>query len=235
MHARLASFVRPALAAIVAAAICLAPGLAAAIQVEPAAIRQLSPAQIEALKKGDTIRSMDTNMPFRGEVNGLIQAPMEELVAILKDYPKQTQWAPSMAEMRMLRREGEFEILGGVTDLPWPVPDRTWNMRAWTGYKTVSGRRSWVNLFQYIPGSGNMNESAGYWVLSPLPDDPTWTYCRYVLYGDPGIPLPDMVIRWASRTTLPAIISSLRKRHEKVYGKRTAAPAAPAAPASAPQ
>lgn len=233
MHARLASSLRPSLAAIVAVLLCLAPGLAAAIEVEPAAIRQLSAAQITALKKGDTIRSMDTNMPFRGEVNGLIQAPMEELIAILKDYPKQTQWAPSMAEMRLLRREGEFEILGGVTDLPWPVPDRTWNMRAWTGYKTVSGRRSWVNLFQYIPGSGNMNESAGYWVLSPLPDDPTWTYCRYVLYGDPGIPLPDMVIRWASRTTLPAIISSLRKRHAKVYGVKPAA--APAAPASAPQ
>jgi hypothetical protein len=59
--------------------------------------------------------------------------------------------------------------------------------------------------------------------------DPTWTYCRYVLYGDPGIPLPDFVIRWASRTTLPAIISSLRKQHAKVYGTR------PAAPTSAPQ
>lgn len=229
MLQRMTSVLRPALAAAVATVALLVAMPADAIEVEPAAIRQLSVSQIEALKKGDTIRSMDTNMPFRGEVNGLIQAPMEELIAILKDYPKQTQWAPSMAEMRLLRREGEFEILGGRTDLPWPVPDRTWNMRAWTGYKTVSGRRSWVNLFQYIPGSGNMNESAGYWVLSPLPDDPTWTYCRYVLYGDPGIPLPDFVIRWASRTTLPAIISSLRNRHAKVYGKPAAA-AVPAEP-----
>ena len=227
MHPRLAPLFRSTLVAVVTAALLLGSTVAYAIEVEPAAIRQLSAAQIEALKKGDTIRSMDTNMPFRGEVNGLIQAPIEELVAILKDYPKQTKWAPSMAEMRLLRREGEHEILGGRTDLPWPVPDRTWNMRAWTGYKTVSGRRSWVNLFQYIPGSGNMNESAGYWVLSQLPDDPSWVYCRYVLYGDPGIPLPDFVIRWASRTTLPAIISSLRKRHAEVYGAKTAAPAKP--------
>jgi hypothetical protein len=230
MHERLAHLSRSALAAVVATLLLLAPGLAAAIEVEPPSIRNLSAAQIASLKKGDTIRSMDTNMPFRGEVNGLIQAPVEELAAILRDYPKQTQWAPSMAEMRLIRREGEFDILGGVTDLPWPVPDRTWNMRAWVGYKTVSGRRSWVNLFKYVPGSGNMNESAGYWVLSALPDDPSWTYCRYVLYGDPGIPLPDFVIRWASRTTLPAIMSSLRKQHARVYGTKPAA-----APASAPQ
>jgi hypothetical protein len=38
-----------------------------------------------------------------------------------------------------------------------------------------------------------------------------------------------MVIRWASRTTLPAIMSSLRKQHARVYGTK------PAAPASAPQ
>ena len=231
MHERLTNLSRSALAAVVAALLLLAPGLAAAIEVEPPSIRQLSAAQIALLKKGETIRSMDTNMPFRGEVIGLIQAPVEELAAVLRDYPKQTQWAPSMAEMRLIRREGEFDILGGVTDLPWPVPDRTWNMRAWVGYKTVSGRRAWVNLFKYIPGSGNMNESAGYWVVSALPDDPTWTYCRYVLYGDPGIPLPDFVIRWASRTTLPAIMSSLRKQHAKVYGTK---PAAAPAPASAP-
>ena len=231
MHARLASLLRPALAAVVAVLLLLAPGLAAAIEVEPPSIRQLSAAQIALLKKGETIRSMDTNMPFRGEVIGLIQAPVEELAAVLRDYPKQTQWAPSMAEMRLIRREGECDILGGVTDLPWPVPDRTWKMRAWVGYKTVSGRRAWVNLFKYIPGSGNMNESAGYWVVSALPADPSWPYCRHVLYGDPGIPLPDFVIRLASRTTLPAIMSSLRKQHAKVYGTK---PAAAPAPASAP-
>ena len=67
MHERLTNLSRSALAAVVAALLLLAPGLAAAIEVEPPSIRQLSAAQIALLKKGETIRSMDTNMPFRGE------------------------------------------------------------------------------------------------------------------------------------------------------------------------
>ena len=94
-------------------------------------------------------------------------------------------------------------------------------MRAEIGYRTVSGRRAWVDQFQYIPGTGNINESAGFWVLSEQPGEPGWTYARYVLYGDPGISLPDFIIRWASRSALPGIMNGLRERHQKLFPQAT--------------
>jgi hypothetical protein len=217
---------RRRLAALLSAAVALllvARGYA--IDVEAPTIGTLSAAQITALKSGRVLRTMTDTMPFRGQAVALIQAPVNQLAEILLDYPNATKWAPSMAEMRLVSRAGNIDVLEGVTDLPWPIPDRTWRMRAVIGPKTVAGRSAWTNEFQYVPGTGNINESAGYWVLAPLPDDPEWTYAKYVLYGDPGISLPDFVIRWASGSALPGIMNGLRNRHAQTYpGSKAALP-----------
>ena len=49
---------------------------------------------------------------------------------------------------------------------------------------------AFIYRFDYVHGTGNIDESFGFWVLYALPDHPEWTYVRYVVNADPGIAIP---------------------------------------------
>lgn len=187
-----------------------------AVADETPSIRRLTAEEITALQGGDTVVVMQSGMPVRGEVIGLIHAPLAELAPILTDYPHITEWAPATEDIVVVGTEGNATLIEGRTVLPLLV-DRTWRMRSRAGYEVVDGEQAFVYRFDHVPGTGNINTSFGYWVLYSLDEDPSWTYVRYVANADAGIAIPSGVIRWVTGRALPDLIDGLRERHDALH------------------
>lgn len=202
------------LALIVSALLLLS---SSALATEAPSVTPLSDEQVAELMDGDTIRDVASGTPVRAEVVALIQAPMHELAEIIVDYDRATEWAPATPELAVSGRDGEAYLVTGITALPWPIANRTWTMRAVFGETEVEGHNAWVDVFEYVEGSGNIDDSFGYWLLLPWPDDPSYTYVKYVVNADPGIALPEFVIRWATGNALPGLIEALGERHDELY------------------
>lgn len=193
------------------------PASAAAQSSMRVELPRLDAADYEELLEGNAIRGVSGAEVHRGEVIGMIRAPVDELAAIILDYENLGEWSPAAYDVRIIERTSSSMVVEGKTRLPWPITDRTWHNRATHGAETVGGIECFVNRWQYVPGSGNMDDTYGYWLLFPYHADPTYTVIRYVGYADPGIALPDFVIDWATRRALPDIIANLRERHDALY------------------
>ena len=60
---------------------------------------------------------------FRGI--GEVDADPDRIVEIIRDVPRQCEWMPDCSESRVVRNEGESELLFyRSTDAPWPISDR---------------------------------------------------------------------------------------------------------------
>ncbi len=188
-----------------------------ALAIESPAIREITPDERATLLDGGTLRELERGRPARAEVVGLIEAPVDELAAILVDYPHVPDWAPASRDFEILEHSGDEYVISGVTAIPWPISDRHWHMRSVSGWESVDGRDVFVYRFQYIPGTGNIEDSNGYWLLMPMPDEPDVTYVRYVVHADPGLAIPNVIIRWVTRSALPDLIDGLRERHHELH------------------
>jgi hypothetical protein len=192
--------------------------VAATAGAEEPIIAEHAPEEVEELLEGSPLRSITRGDPLRAEVVALVEAPVEELAAIVQDYDTATEWAPALGECRITGAEGDAMLVRGTTLLPWPITDRTWQMRSYWGYRDVAGVNAYVQAWDYVEGSGNIEDSFGYWLIAPWPQDPRLSYVKYVVNADPGIAIPDFIIAWVTRNALPDLIARLRDRHAEVYG-----------------
>jgi len=200
-------------------ALCLSlASLTSAYASETPAIRTLTADEIARLKEGDTIVTAAGRTPVRGEVIGLIRAPVDQLAPILVDYPNITRWAPATEDLVVVGTDGDATLIEGRTVLPL-LTDRTWRMRSRASWQTLGGKRAFVYRFDHVPGTGNINTSFGYWVLYTLDEDPAYTYVRYVANADPGIAIPSGVLRFVTSRALPDLIEGLRDRHAVLHSR----------------
>lgn len=183
---------------------------------ESPSIRELSSDEVAELMEGGTLRALRRGEPLRAEVIGLIRAPVGELAPILTDYPNIPEWAPATTDIEIVGAGDGCTYIEGVTRLPWPITNRTWRMCSRSEWGRVDGQDAFVYRFDYVHGTGNIDESFGFWVLYPLPEQPEWTYVRYVVNADPGIAIPPAVISWATGRALPDLIEGLRDRHAEL-------------------
>lgn len=190
---------------------------APAFASEAPAIRELDSSETAELMSGEVIRDVERSRPLRAEVIGLIEAPRDELAEILLDYVEIPEWAPATEDVVIVGTEGECTFIEGTTKVPWPISNRTWRMCSRGGVESVDGQEAFVYRFDHVEGTGNIDESFGYWVLYTLPDEPTWTYVRYVVNADPGIAIPQAILRWVTNGALPDLIEGLRDRHSELY------------------
>lgn len=167
---------------------------------------------IAAMKDGDVLREVTSGEPNRGDALGLVHAPAADVQAVLLDWNRLDEWSPAAYDVMIARQEGEHTIVSGSTDVPWPISDRTWEIRTLAQDRAVGDQPAWVLSWSYVEGSGNLDDTFGYWLVYPLPEDPEWTLVRYVVNADAGIPIPDSVINWATNRTLPALFRNLGER-----------------------
>lgn len=191
----------------------------ASAQSESPTQPSLTSSQEAELESGEIIvrtrrGSRDNGGVNRGESIGLVCAPMDEVVAILEDFPNQTAWMPDLETATVIsttERIGE-----GRTHMPWPIADRRWRVQLNPETRDVNGVESYVATYENVEfDDGNMDALYGYWLIREYNDE--CTLVRYVINADIGVALPPAIINWASRRLLPGVITGLRERHDALH------------------
>lgn len=205
------------LAAAMTAFLVLSAG--SALAYEAPTLADLSTAQLEDARDNGqkfTLVAPEGEVN-RGQVVGVIHAPMAELSVIVRDYENIPLWSEAMVYATVTSDDGRTQIVEGETKLPWPLANRLWRIRSVYGADTVEGSEAWTNVWTNEGGFGNIDDTYGYWLLYPYPGDPSYTVVKYVINADPGLWLPDFVLNWATERVLPELLQGLERRHGEVY------------------
>jgi len=175
-------------------------------------IPSLSQDQVDRLNAGEVLVDLNADLdPPVGDAIGVIDAPPEAVFAIVSDFARQSSWLDDVTLSEVVgEEEGGIVLCHGITDTPWPMEDREWTNRTWNGQMEVDGVPVYVSNWVYVPGSGNLEASEGYWLMVPWGDDGSKTLLRYYLVIDLGTPMPDFLLNWGSENMLPTRITGLR-------------------------
>jgi hypothetical protein len=159
---------------------------------------------------------------FRGV--GIVDAGAYDILAVLDDISKFTEWMSDCAGARVVKQINEFErIEYNRTHAPWPVADRDAAIRSWIEGSASKGD-IWAR-FQSVdaPGAGpvdgvvRMPRLAGFYHLEAI--DAGHTRVTYQVDADPGGLLPDWLIKLTTRKLPIETLVGLRRQVAKTHGK----------------
>lgn len=149
--------------------------------------------------------SVGRGLPRQGVGTGVIEAPPERVFLALTDYLHWEEFVPFLEESDANPR-GDGAVVSHQRMLfPFPLGERRYAIAARHG---VTGAR-WQVSWSFLPGSGNLKDHRGSWVLTALPDGRTLAVCR--LFTDPGGAIPLWAVDRGTRMTLPWIFHGLRQ------------------------
>lgn len=175
------------------------------------------PTQLEShqaeLQNGEII--VDVNVDgtlVHSDTLALIDAPAESIFRVVADFAGQANWVPDLTEARVISGSGERIVGQGTTDLAWPLTDRTWQINIYNRAQTFDGNSCFVSSWDYVPGSGDMIENDGYWLICPWAPDPSRSLVRYVFAADAGVSAPDFIERSVTANMVPNFINNLRQQ-----------------------
>lgn len=83
------------------------------------------------------------------------------------NYDDFVRWFPDQQESKTVSRQGNTSVLQGVVDLPWPLTNRSFRIRDTNVTETVGGETHYHNGWTYVPGSGNIVDTTGFFYVSP--------------------------------------------------------------------
>jgi hypothetical protein len=176
------------------------------------AMPALSNAQVESLNGGEIITSVVEGATPEGDAMGVVNASAETIARILEDFAAYPQWMEDQPTAEVRSEENGVRRCYGVTDTPWPMDDRDWEVFAQGGPQQMDGVDVILLTWQHVPGTGNVVDTQGYWLLIPWGADGSQTLVRYRLRVDLGTWLPDFLMSWATENFLPNKIENLRSR-----------------------
>lgn len=172
----------------------------------------LSSDQVTRLNAGEILVEVINGAIPIGDVLGVIDATPELVLESVLDFNHYTEFMPYMTQSEIVSQEGSTYHCSGVTDTPWPMDDRIWSIIASAGPTEVEGLQVLVSTWDYVPESGNIQDTEGYWLLIPWGETGQKTLVRYYLVADLGTWIPDVILNWATENMLPGIIEGLRMR-----------------------
>lgn len=201
---------RVALPAIIAAMV-LAFSTAATAQETPS-LPNLSDAQWEKIHSGEVYVDVNKSDSInRGVVVGIVQEEISEVTPLIARCWEYGNWRDNLTDTGF---EGQTDrnniVCSGTAKVPFPLRNRDGHFDVHNRTEDIEGTRSFVSSFDYIEGSGNMEDMFGYWVAFPYGADDEHTLIKHVLNVDIGGWVPGPVMRWATGRTLPNTILGIR-------------------------
>ena len=181
-----------------------------AIHVQPP---QVNAERLAELESGEvTVSSNREQDGNRFVVYAVIKTTPERVFALVQDLPATTQWVPDQTEATVLERRGQLVHGRVTTHMPWPFSDRRFELWIENYSSRIGGVDSRINRWQSIHGVGNLDDTHGYWLLQPHPQNPSWTLLKYVVYADVGVALPRFLIRWGANGVMRESIYNMREK-----------------------
>ena len=159
---------------------------------------------------------------FRG--TGIVKASIYEILAVLDDTSRNTDWMHNCHTATMLERVDEVtRIIYNRTDAPWPVSDRdvvlrstaTWNVEK----RTVIVRFKSIQspLMGEVEDVVRMPHLEGFYKLTAVDWDTTRV--TYQVDADPGGSLPDWLVSAVQNDIPLHTLKKLRGQVDKMRGK----------------
>ena len=159
---------------------------------------------------------------FRGV--GQVDAGLFEILAVLDDISKFTEWMSDCTAARIVKQKNEFErIEYNRIAAPWPVSDRDTTIRSWVEVNVakaeVKARFQSVDTPDQPPVSGvvRMPRLEGYYLLQAI--DAGHTRVTYQVDADPGGMLPEWLIKLTTRKLPIETLVGLRRQVARTRGK----------------
>lgn len=145
----------------------------------------------------------------------VIDAPPELVWSIVSDCQSYQLWMPSVIESRVLKTEEPRATDGPlaravrhchvVAHLPLPLSDLEGVMR-WVN--SVDPGKMWRRQWTLIEGDYTLNE--GDWTVLPWGNGGTKSLAIYRIHAKPKVALPDALVAYLQKSTLPDVMHKLR-------------------------
>lgn len=181
----------------------------ASAQMEPS-IPSLSADQVTRLNAGEVlIDTVQGSAPI-GDVMGIINHSPETVMTLVANFELHSEFYDDVSFSEVAGVDGEYQLLHGITDTPWPMDDREWVLRAAGGPTQVDGVDVILSTWAYVPDSGNLVDTTGFYLAIPWGSDGTQTLLRYRIQVDLGTWLPDFLLTWSQENFLPNKIVNIR-------------------------
>jgi ribosome-associated toxin RatA of RatAB toxin-antitoxin module len=184
--------------------------IAMALTMQPTgaeADSHLDTAQLLELKKGEIlVQVRQTGHQQRGWVEAmvLIQVPPETLWPIMTNCNEAPAFVPGLKDCEVLDSGQNWDLIRHIVKWTWFLPKFSYVFRAeYNKYKRID--------FERI--RGDLREMRGAWHLYPF-DHGGQTVLRYEVYLDPGLFVPNWLVRQSLKKTLPALLAALRRQAE---------------------
>jgi hypothetical protein len=148
---------------------------------------------------------------FKG--NGIVEADLESVLAVLRDSDRYQDWFPECPESKLLSREGNVSHQYSVTAAPWPVDDRDNIFRTVLSRDETTGAvgisiGAAPRFYPEQPGRVRVQNAEGSWRLEPEGDQRTRVV--FTMHLEPGGGIPAWLINRRIVSTPFGAISNLR-------------------------
>lgn len=197
------------LSALTLCFVLVAPAHGAGASETPAA-PVLSDQQRARIERGEVITMVETQGDEnRAELIALIEGDAASVWSVIADFESYEAWVPDQTSSDVVQRSGNVWVLEGETRVPI-LPNRRYRLRDVRSERIVDGQTVYIDEWEYIENSGNMEENRGFWYVAPY--DATRTLIRMVVFADLGIPVPQSVINWGTRRALPDLAEGIQQQ-----------------------
>lgn len=174
--------------------------------------RSLSDAQIQEMLDGEVIAEVTRDgSNNRAEMVCVIDAEPDAVWEVVMDYAAYDEWFPDQVESRVVEDNGNTNRLYGETRVP-VLRNRTYEFIDESRTETVDGETHYIDTWTYVPDSGNLESTDGFWYVEPLDGHPGKTLVRMVVYADIGMWVPQALINWGTRRMLPGIAEGIQEQ-----------------------
>ena len=154
---------------------------------------------------------------------GVLKGDILQLLAIILDAGRATEWAEGASEVKALRTKGLVaEIVYAYSELTWPVSDRDVITKTVMTVKKPGEkyRLHMTALPDFRPekdGVVRIKFSDTSFTLEKRGDGKVWV--EYIVNVDPGGSLPKWLVRWASKKIPGDTLRKLQEQLGKTKGQ----------------
>jgi hypothetical protein len=204
---------RLALLPLLAALAAPAPAPAGPAGAPPAVPPPPTAAEAARLASGEVLLASRPAGPrsLAEEVGrGIIDAPPERVFAAVVDFAHYREWVPFVRRSDAVPQADGSVVGSQSLALPFPLGKRYYKIAARSAVPDPGEAPAWRVWWRYLPGTGNVADHRGWWVLAPYGRGKTLGTCA--LYTDPGGGLPSWAVHLGTAETMPYVFGGLRQQ-----------------------
>ena len=144
----------------------------------------------------------------------LIPQPAEHIWKVMLDCERAPEFVPNMRRCEVVERadDGSWEVIEHEIKYRWFAPKTVYRFRAeYVPQQSVHFERV----------SGDLRHLEGDWGLFPLPVEADLVLVSYSVFIDPGVLIPDAIVRRALERDLPELMLALKNRVDEANSPST--------------